>query len=55
VQNMMQLAFALQNAGKTNWGMMAYPQTRHGIGDRELRWHSRQVEWQLIQEHLLGR
>jgi dipeptidyl-peptidase-4 len=55
VQNMMQLAFALQNAGKTNWGMMAYPQTRHGIGDRELRWHARQIEWQLIQEHLLGR
>lgn len=55
VQNMMQLAYALQNAGKTNWGMMAYPQTRHGIGDRELRWHARQTEWQLIEEHLLNR
>ena len=54
LQNMMQLAFALQQTGKTNWGMMAYPQTRHGIGNRELRWHARQTEWQLIQEWLLG-
>lgn len=54
VQNMMQLGFALQKSGKTNWGMMAYPQTRHGIGNRDLRWHSRQIEWQLIQEWLLG-
>jgi hypothetical protein len=34
--------------------MMIYPQTRHGIGHRELRWHSRLQEWDLIQEHLLG-
>ena len=54
VQNMMQLGFALQKAHKTNWGMMAYPQTRHGIGNRDLRWHSRQEEWRLIQEWLLG-
>lgn len=53
LQNMMQLAFELQKSGKTNWGMMAYPQTRHGIGNRDLRWHSRQVEWALIQEWLL--
>jgi dipeptidyl aminopeptidase/acylaminoacyl peptidase len=54
VQNMMQLAYALQKAGKTNWGMMAYPQTRHGIGDRDLRWHSRQIEWDLIRDWLLA-
>lgn len=54
VQNMMQLAYALQRAGKTNWSMMAYPQNRHGIRDREQSWHARQTEWRLIQEHLLG-
>ncbi|MCH2100495.1 MAG: S9 family peptidase [Planctomycetes bacterium] len=55
MQNMMQLALALQKSGKTNWGMMAYPQTRHGIGNRDLRWHSRQVEWKLIKEWLLNK
>ncbi|NQU50760.1 MAG: DPP IV N-terminal domain-containing protein [Planctomycetes bacterium] len=54
LQNMMQFIFKLQEAGKTNWSMMIYPQTRHGIGNRELRWHSRMQEWDLIQEHLLG-
>ncbi len=53
LQNMMQFAYALQKAGKLNWSMMVYPQTRHGIGHRELRWHARQEEWALIQEHLL--
>jgi hypothetical protein len=33
--------------------MAVYPQTRHGIGHRELRWHARQQEWNLIQEYLL--
>jgi len=55
LQNMMQLAFALQKSGATNWSMMAYPQTRHGIGNRELRWHARQEEWALIEEYLLNR
>ena len=54
VQNMFQMAHALMKAGKTDWSMMAYPQTRHGIRDRDLAWHSRQTEWALIQEHLLG-
>jgi dipeptidyl aminopeptidase/acylaminoacyl peptidase len=54
VQNMFQMAHALMKAGKTNWSMMAYPQTRHGIRDRDLAWHSRQTEWALIQEHLIG-
>jgi len=52
VQNMMQMAFALQKAGKTNWSMMAYPETRHGIGDADLRWHSWVTEWDLIQRYL---
>lgn len=54
VQNMFQMAHALMKAGKTSWSMMAYPQTRHGIRDRDLAWHSRQTEWALIQEHLIG-
>lgn len=51
-QNMMQMAYALQRAEKTNWSMMAYPQTRHGIRDGGQRWHARQIEWDLIREHL---
>ena len=51
-QNMMQLALALQKAGKTSWSVMPYPQNRHGISNRDQRWHSRLVEWELIQEHL---
>ncbi len=52
-QNMMKMAYALQRAGQTDWSMMAYPQQRHGISDGALRWHARQTEWRLIQEHLL--
>ena len=52
MQNMMQMAYALQRAEKTNWSMMAYPQTRHGIRDGGQRWHARQIEWDLIREHL---
>jgi len=52
-QNMMKMAYALQRAGQTNWSMMAYPQARHGIRDKEQRWHARQTEWRLIEEHLL--
>jgi dipeptidyl-peptidase 4 len=52
LQNLMQMIFALQKAGKTNWSMMIYPQTRHGIGDPDLRWHARQLEWNLIQKYL---
>lgn len=53
-QNMFQMAHALMSAGQTSWSMMAYPQTRHGIRDASLAWHSRQIEWDLIREHLLG-
>ena len=52
MQGMMRMAHALQKAGKLNWSMMTYPQTRHGIRDRDLSWHARQTEWRLIQEHL---
>jgi dipeptidyl aminopeptidase/acylaminoacyl peptidase len=50
---MMKMAYALQRAGQTQWSMMAYPQARHGIRDKEQRWHARQTEWRLIEEHLL--
>ncbi len=53
VQNMFQMAAALMRAGKTNWGMMAYPQTRHGVRDRNMSWHSQCVQWDLICQHLL--
>lgn len=55
VQNMFQMAHALMEARQENWSMMAYPQTRHGIRDRELAWDARRREWALIEEHLLGR
>ncbi|MEE8468037.1 MAG: DPP IV N-terminal domain-containing protein [Planctomycetota bacterium] len=54
-QNMLQMVYALQKAGQTNWSMMAYPQNRHGIRDKDQRWHARQLEWNLIQEHLSPR
>ncbi|QDV05361.1 Prolyl tripeptidyl peptidase precursor [Planctomycetes bacterium Poly30] len=55
VQNLYQMVEALMKADKTNWSMMAYPQTRHGIRSRDMSWHAKQTEWRLIQEHLLHR
>ncbi|MCP3915186.1 MAG: prolyl oligopeptidase family serine peptidase [bacterium] len=51
VQNIMQMAYALQKAGK-DFEMMVYPQSRHGIRDRDQSWHAKRKEWSLIQEHL---
>ena len=53
LQNVIQLAFALQKAGK-DFELMLYPESRHGIGDRDLRAFDRRLTWRLIQEHLLG-
>ena len=53
VQNLFQMSRALMRAGKTNWSMMLYPQTRHGIRSRDMAWHSRQTEWSLIEKHIL--
>ncbi len=53
VQNAIQLVYALQKAGKMNFELMLYPQNRHGIRDRELRRHSRLLEWETMKEHLL--
>jgi dipeptidyl-peptidase 4 len=55
LQNAMQLVYALQKAGKMNFEMMFYPQSRHGIGHAALRRHSRLLEWGAMKEHLLDR
>ena len=52
LQQLMHMAHALMEAGRTEWSMMVYPQTRHGIRDPELAAHARRTEWRLIQEHL---
>ena len=54
VQNLFHMTRALMAAGKTNWSMMLYPETRHGIRSRDMRWHSKETEWSLIQQHLLN-
>jgi dipeptidyl-peptidase-4 len=38
MQNSMQFAYALQEAGKP-FEMMIYPRSRHGVSDPELYWH----------------
>jgi dipeptidyl aminopeptidase/acylaminoacyl peptidase len=52
VQNAIQLVYALEKAGK-DFEFVLYPQSRHGIGDRDLRWHERQKTWREIQRYLL--
>ncbi len=54
VQNLFHMTRALMAAGKTNWSMMLYPETRHGIRARDMRWHSKETEWALIEQHLLN-
>jgi dipeptidyl-peptidase-4 len=53
LQNAIQLIWALQKAGK-DFEFVLYPQNRHGIRDRDLRWHDRRMAWREIREHLLG-
>jgi dipeptidyl-peptidase 4 len=53
LQNALQLAYALQKAGKS-FEFMPYPETGHGIGDPDLNWHFRQLEWRLIQKYLVS-
>ncbi len=53
VQNALQLVYALQKAGKMDFELMLYPQSRHGTADRDLRRHSRLLEWETMKEHLL--
>jgi len=51
MQNTLQLTYALQKAGKS-FDMMIYPQSRHGVGDPDQRWHLRNLEWDTIREVL---
>ena len=46
------LAERLQKAGKS-FELMLYPQSRHGIRDRDQRWFDRKLAWSRIQRHLL--
>ena len=52
VQNAIQLAFALQKAGK-DFEMMLYPESRHGLRDADQRKFDRRLTWKAIQRHLL--
>lgn len=51
VQNTLQLAYALQKAGKP-FEMMLYPASRHGIGDPQLRKHLTRLRTRFILENL---
>lgn len=53
LQNAMQLAYALQKAGKS-FEFMPYPENGHGIRDADQNLHLRQLEWRLIQRHLVS-
>jgi len=52
LQNAVQLVYALQKAGK-DFEFVLYPQSRHGIGDRDLRNWDRRMTWDRIQRYLL--
>ena len=53
VQQLFHLTDALQLAGRTNWSMMVYANSRHGISGRERSRHAKQITWDLIQKHLI--
>lgn len=52
VQNVLQLARALQQAGK-QFGLMLYPRNRHGPADLPTLIHMRRLTWEAIQRHLM--
>lgn len=53
VQNTVQLAYALQKAGK-DFEMMLYPspRSRHGIGDPQQSLHLHTLEWKFLKDNL---
>lgn len=53
VQNAMQLVYALQQAGKSDFEIMLYPRSRHGVVDDEQRFHMRRMVWSAIEKYLL--
>ncbi len=50
--NTVQLAGALEKAGKDNFEVMIYPRSRHGLGTPEQNFHFRKLMWRAIQERL---
>ncbi|MBW3671140.1 MAG: prolyl oligopeptidase family serine peptidase, partial [Acidobacteria bacterium] len=52
MQNTMQMALALQKAGK-DFEMMLYPESRHSITDDQLQAHLYQTMWRFVREELL--
>jgi len=52
LQNCMQLAYALQRAGK-DFEMMLYPTAMHGVSDPAQSRHLRQLMWKTMRTHLL--
>ena len=53
MQNTLQLAYALQKAGKP-FEMMIYPRSRHGVREPGPYMHLQRLKWNSIQEHLLN-
>ena len=51
LQNTLQLAYALQKAGKS-FELMLYPKSRHSVTDPELVYHLRTLMTDFILEHL---
>ncbi len=51
-QNTMQMAYALQKAGKP-FELMIYPKSRHGVVDEKLVWHMRETMTAFILENLV--
>jgi dipeptidyl-peptidase-4 len=51
-QNTMQMAYALQKAGKP-FELMIYPKSRHGVVDEKLLWHMRETMTRFILENLV--
>lgn len=52
VQNTVQLAGALQQAGIDRFEVMLYPGSRHGLGSAEQNAHWRRLTWKAIRERL---
>jgi dipeptidyl-peptidase-4 len=50
-QNTMQMAYALQKAGKP-FELMLYPKSRHGVVDEKLVWHMRELMTDFILRNL---
>jgi dipeptidyl-peptidase-4 len=51
VQNTVQFAYDLQKAGK-QFELMLYPKSRHGVTDRQLVLHMRQMMFDFVLRNL---